>query len=372
MNKEQLKTPTQDNHISSNEVTQKKGKKPIPRTARAITLLLGSLLLIGGCIATYLYSKPVEQEQSKTVTAYKISADAKYRVLLQPNTLYKEEALGEDQIYSEKLTDSIEINYQGDVSVTNEANLSGGYSITAVLEGFQERANVRKKIYERRYPVHSEEFKERAAQNIPFEKTIRIRPADHKKFAENAENILGGSTSRELYILMEGKFTIAGEEKSFTHKISMPVSSENFYDITKPEAVLEEGEITESSQAIIRPSLQNYLPSLVTAIIGALLILGILLLTRIPTSEEEWTLTLKKLMRKYGSRMIRVAAVPQQENAKIVELDDMDSMVALAEELRTPIMYEASETLDGSFYILGKEYLYVLRLAKPTTPLEVV
>lgn len=352
----------------------KKRKRTMSRTKRSILLIVGILLAAAGAVGTFIFSAPQEEEQKEVLTGYTITAESNYRVHLLPNRLFSSEWIEEGQIYSALLTDYVEIGLKSALAMTNDSAVSGDYKVTAVLEGFQERQEVRKIIYERRYPIAAGEINENSVRQAVFEEIVRVRPIDHRNYAENAESILGGSTSRELYVLFEGKFVIGEEEKSFSQKISIPVSSENYYDITKPETFVDQGEISKTSMIMTTPPLQKYIVFIVMAGIGLLLLIFITFFVRAMDAQELWVAEMTKIIKRYGSRMICVEKLPAEDGRVILRLKEMSSMIALAEELREPVLYCVDENglpQEGKFYILGKEYMYLLQFPKPSTTLVV-
>lgn len=352
----------------------KKSKKAMNKTKRMIFLLLEILMVAVGAIGSFIFSAPKEEEKSEVISSYVITTESNYRVHLLPNQLFTNEWVEEGQIYSSLLTDYIEIMLKSSAVTTESLPIKGNYTVTAVLEGYQEIQEVRKIIYERRYPIGAGEFDESKAKEAIFKETVRVRPNDHKRYAENAENILGGGTSRELYILFEGKYMLGEEEKEFSHKILIPVSSENYYDVTKPEPAVDKGEITKTETVSTVPPQQKYIPFIVLAALGLLLMIYITFFVRTFEADELWAYKMKNLMKKYGSRTICVEEVPVEEGRVILRLKEMSSMIALAEELREPVLYCMDEDglpRDGKFYILARDYMYLLQFPKPSTTLVV-
>lgn len=340
---------------------------------RKILSLIGIIFLIISGIGLFLFATPYEEEQKEIIATYSLNADANYRVHLIPNQLFKEEWMEEGKLYSELLTDYIEVTYKADLKLDRNMDLDGEYTIDAVLEGFETRGEVRKPIYERRYSMEKGEIENHTGNNIRIEKTVKVRPVDHKKYAENAENILGGSTSRELYLLFEGKFTVGEEEKTFSHKLLIPANNQSFYEITKPEPVVDQGELSKTQTVTVIPPLQKYIAFALLGAIGLILLIVTVFFTRSLEGRDLWIADLSKIMRKYASRMICVEKIPPDNGREILRLKDMSSMVALAEELREPVMYclnREGVPTDGKFYILGSEYLYLLEYPEPIEEVE--
>lgn len=345
-------------------IKTKHPKKAIHKKIRYLGFALGILLLIFGSVATFLCSKATEQETSTVICAYQLSADAEYRVHLLPNTLYSEEWMEENKIYSEKLTDFVEITYHSDVTASNPVNISGEYTITSVLEGYMEKGGIRKIIFQDKKQLHTEKAQKNDVYDMKFSKTVKVNPASQKEYAANAEKILGGDTNRDFYILLEGHLLIGEEKQDFSHKISIPVTNrEIYFDITKPEKIIQEGEISEKKTIMVSPDLQVYLPYLVLALIGCLLTSLLYFFTEELQGEQLRMANLSNTLRKFENHMVCVDTLPSAEQRTSLLLNDIHTLMALAEELRKPVIFCKDDNglpKDGRFYIFDTEFVYLV------------
>lgn len=342
----------------------------IQRKKRRISLLLGIVLLVTGGIGLVRFALPREQEQQVNLATYKITADSTHRVHLKPNSLFSNEWMEEGMLYPDRLTDFLEIKLNLEGILTKEQKISGEYEISALLEGFQMRSEEKKTIYERRYSLKKVTVEESTTNHVSFEEVIRITPSAHVKFAEEAEAVLGGRTSRGLYVILDGTFLIADQEKKISYKIPIPVEGEQFYEIKKPEPLAENGEITETSTVSSVPALSEYILFLLLVLAGLVLLVVIAVFTRDLRADELWKVNLLKVMRKYGSRMVCLEELPETGDRKVLSIKNMRSMVELAEEVREPVLYCLGENelpKDGIFCVLGKEYIYMLKFNERDT-----
>lgn len=365
--------------LTSEEVGQEKkpeGKRKkwsMGKKVRYAVMILGVILTVVCTAAVILKSSPSEEEERRVIANYKIKTDATYRVHLLPNDLFSGEWMEENQLYSALLTDYVEIRFRSNLQSAGKLDVKGEYSIVAVFEGFQERKEEKKIIYERRYPIASGTIEGLGTETYAIDETMKVDPNFHKDFAEKAEKTLGGSTSRNLYVLFEGKYLIGEEEHPFSYKIEIPVSSESYYGVSKPKEISENGELVEIETVSISPPIKDYLIYLVVGILSLLVLLFVSFFVRAKQGDEIWAAKMTRLMKKFGSRMICVDKVPSQEGCTILRLKEMASMISLSEELREPLLYCLDENglpLDGKFYIFSGEYMYLLHFPKPSTTLE--
>lgn len=189
-------------------------------------LIAGILLAAAGGIFLMQSRKLVEQQQENTLYSYQVTADSSYRVHLLPNELFQEEWLPEGNAYSEKLADYIEVTLKADMVGSKEASIHGDYQIEAVIEGFQTGADARKIIYEKRFPMKGGKVSQTASNQAFVEETVQMDLKEYRSYVDQAELALGGSTSKEFTLRMEGAFVIetgdGTEEKRFSYRL--PVS----------------------------------------------------------------------------------------------------------------------------------------------------
>ena len=336
----------------------------IQKKKRRVLLLIGVLFLIIGGIGLILFALPKSEEQEVNIATYKLTADSTYRVHLKPNSLLSNEWMEEGLLYPERLTDFVEINLNVEGVLTKEQKVSGEYEISVLLEGYQTRSEEKKTIYERRYPLKKGKVEESTTNHMSLEETVQITPSAYMKFAEEAEAILGGRTSRDLCVLMDGTFLIAGQEKKISYKCPIPIEGEQFYEIKKSEPVAENGEITEKSTVDVVPSLSEYILFLILALVGLAILVIRAIFTRDLREDEIWEVNLLKVMKKYGSRMVCLEELPETSDRSVLFLKNMRSMVELAEEVREPVLYCLGEDglpKNGIFYVLAKERVYILK-----------
>lgn len=354
---------------SENSLASAKVVFPLPISAykKRGAFFLGVFMILVAIIGTIALGLPHKTEKEIALASYKLTADSTYRVHLIKNTLFPKEWLGENLVYAEKLTDYIEINFISDIVSDNPFKLSGEYTITAIIEGYESNGDEKRQIYERQYPLAKEKVKPAQNNHLKLEKTLTIKPEAYQKYIEEAETILGGSTSKEMKVLFAGKFTIDGQDKPFNYTFPVPIDKTAFYELKKPEPTTDQGKLTEIKQAWSMAPLSTYLPLICLFLLGIGLILFSQKYSRVFTPDEAYQADLKQIIRKYGSRMVCLKAIPSTEGKEILIMNEMESMLALAEELREPILYCTDEDdlpKNGCFYIFAKTYVYTFQVDK--------
>lgn len=354
-----------DEEVSSD--TKLSFSLPISAHKKRSALVLGILMILLAVIGTIAFALPHKTEKEIELASYKLTADSTYRVHLINNNLFTKEWLDENLVYAERLTDYIEINFISDIVSDNPFKLSGGYTITAIIEGYETKGEEKKQIYKRQYPLAKEKATPAQNNHLKLEKTLIIKPKTYQKYIEDAENILGGSTSKEMKLLFEGKFTIDGQDKPFSYTFPIPIEKSTFYELDKPEATIDQGKLTEIKQNLSMAPPSTYIPLVLLLLFGISLVLFSQKYSRVFTPEEYYQAQLRQIIRKYGGRMVSLKAIPSAKEKEILIIKEIESMLALAEELREPVLYCADEDdlpEGGKFYIFTKEYIYTFQVEK--------
>lgn len=357
---------------------RKNGRMVCSIRARWGILAAGILLTAAGGIFL-MQNKTTEQQEERTLYSYQVTADSSYRVHLLPNELFAEEWLPEGKAYSEKLTDDIEIALKADLVGSKEVLIHGNYQIGAVIEGYQSGADARKTVYEKQFPLKEGTLPQTASHQASMAETVSLDLKEYRTYVDQAELALGGSTSREFTLRFEGTFVVETgektEEKHFSYRMPVALGMGNsFFSIDKPKAAVEEGKITEIVSVEIRPSAAKLFLAFGMMVTGIAVIVFAIAGTRLPEADEEWCMRMSGIIRKYGSRMVRLQTLPELKEKNQVSLESIESMILMAEEIRQPVFCSLDEKglpKEGLFYVPDRERIYLLQYPRPSTTLGV-
>lgn len=353
---------------------RRKGRMVCSVRARWGILAAGILLTAAGGILL-MQNKKTEQQEERTLYSCQVTADASYRVHLLPNELFAEEWLPEGRAYSEKLTDTIEVSLKAGLVGSKEVLIHGNYQIGAVIEGYQSGADARKIIYEKQFPLKEGMLPQTASHQASMEETVSLDLREFRSYVDQAELALGGSTSRELTLRFEGMFVVeAGEkteEKHFSYRMPIALGMGNsFFSIDKPKATVEEGKITEMLSVETGPSAEKLFLAFGMMFAGIAAIVFVSIGTRLPEEDEDWCMKMSNMIRKYGSRMVRLQTLPGLAGRETVCLESIESMILMAEEIRQPVFYSLDENglpEEGIFYVPDRDRIYLLQYPRPST-----
>lgn len=361
----------QENKKTQDKKQKKKTllRKPMPSISRMITLSVVIILLGIATVLAYLGTQERIEETEVLEYSYSFTGDSKYRVKFIPNDLYPEEWQDEGRVYSSKLTDVISVDFLAELKTSKDIVLTGDYYIEAVLSGFQKN-EVNIPIYDRKYRLKEGKITQELSDSVKIEENVEIHPIEFSTVVTQIEEILGGTTDKEFYLLFAGTVRIEDKdypkEKSFEYKVNLPADMKNaFYSISKPEAIHETEEINISS-SITYPYQTSYL--VLAGFLGILGILGfiwIVVFTRKPNQQEFDKIKQRKVLHKNGSRMIAVREVPSTTTLEEIYIEDMESLFMVADEVRQPVLYSLGEDglpKEGKYYLFVQNRVYIVSM----------
>ncbi len=353
--------------------------KPIlvwSRRKRMGVLALSAVLLLVGISLLLAFLEKKTKEEDVPLFSYELSADSEYRVHLKENSLYPEEWLEADRVYSAKLTDYIEASFHTKLSGAGELNaiVHGNYSISTVLEGSYLVNEEKKQVYMKSYPIKEGEIPAGAGAS-GIDDTVQIRPEEYMGHFAEIENEIGGSPEKEAYLLFSGSYQIEAEgqepkTEEFSEKLNLPNADSALYMIKKSEPVQNSGALSETRTVEVPPEKGRTPLALLLILLSVGLGLFTFYLTRDPDEGEVEELRLRAFLRKYGSRIVMLRSGEEELPRGLNYLRDMDSLLLLSEELRQPVTCSIDERglpLGRRFLLRNGEESYCYEISEAST-----
>ncbi len=333
-----------------------------------LLLSASAVAATGMCIGLVRTVFPRVSEETVPMYSYSMTADASYQVHLIPNSLYPEGVLEEGRLYAKSLVDQIQVTFSSDFLGDGAADIGAVYSVDAVVQGYQSTDNSRQVVYERTYPLVPETTVTDKTEN-KLSQTVSLGLDTYLNFTDQAEQLLNTKLSKEVDILFQGTYTARTEygtaEEPFSISVQIPLGSDLF-TITKGEPLSQSNAITDTQA--IRPTPSGWLITLFSAGIfaAAAAALFLIFFSRLPTAQESDLARFRTIRKKYGSRMLRLLALPTISANALREVDSPEGLARIADERRQFICWVPDEDglpVDRLLFVPdGNDQLYILRL----------
>lgn len=384
MSKDKKSSMDKETEMSKEKQSRKKGKvalkikqkketqgkmviKPIATGNRLVLLALAILFFVLGGLTGAKALTGESKIEEKVQYPYLMSVDGSYNVQLIPNELYLEPTLGEGRLYASALIDTINFDFTALYESEQKAAIKGIYSVEVLIQGYQ-GGDTKQIVYERIFPLlRDREVTGKDKAKISVQLPINMK--EYQEFILRAEGILDAKPARTMEVVFRGTFFAETDygsvEEPFSYTINVPYG-EGLFTLAKSAPVIKQGSIGESFERIEHPYVYLAFPAILLLLAAAVTMAYLVKFTRKPTAEEQLRFDWQSILRKHGSRMIRLQTVPSflQEKAK-GEVSDLISLIKLADELRVPICYSLDE--EGlpearELYLEGGDLIYFWRV----------
>lgn len=107
--------------------TENKSCIKLTKEARIFLYATGLILLVASIAALFIKLRPHTQTKETSVNSYNITTQASYKVHLQKNDIFEGDFLEEGRVYPSAITDTVSIDFNSEIILTNAVNLSGDY-----------------------------------------------------------------------------------------------------------------------------------------------------------------------------------------------------------------------------------------------------
>ena len=305
-----------------------------------------------------------------------MTAGADYKVLLKENEIYKETFMEENMIYPKSIFDKLSVNFYAEFigSQHTESNIRLDYAIEVIVRGFQVKGEEKRIVYEKTFPIvkhYNWKYLNKAFMN----EVVSIDFTEYEDYINNVKTILNADPSSEALLVFKGKFTSKTEfgnnVEEFAYSIPLPLF-ESLFTIDKPAFVKKTDSITQVEVVEISPNRYLlFIPGIIIFIM-LLLIAYIMRYTVPPTEEEKLILKFKSIMRKHGSRIVRVSRFIGSSWETVLVINDIEGMIKISDEYNIPIFYipdESGMPEENSMFIPTKDISYIYYLTETKIPL---
>lgn len=355
--------------MEKNKIKEKdkiKEKRMMPRGQRNSLLMVSVLGLLVAGFGIYRILSPTAIESDEALYNYYMAVSSDYKVYLKPNKLYPQTYLEENFVYPKSLFDKLAINFRADFigSAEEASEITADYSIAVKVRGFQTKNDEKKIVYEHSFPLRSESGLS-FDQKAEITESVSLLLSEYENFANEANEILMASPSNEAEVAFSGHFKVENrygeKEEAFDYRFPLPLG-QNLFTIDKPSQIDQNGAITQKDVQTLHTG-RYWLVLPVGAIILFLaLAVHVVFATRLPEGEELDRLEFKKILRKYGSRIVRVDKSAHIKETAHLQIHDMESLVKISDQCNTPIFYfigEGNLPQKNCLFIPQEEMAYI-------------
>lgn len=349
-------------------------KKVFKRKTRQ-GLIAGLLIMLALALAGLCWSlvRPLEMEEEYQAFSYRQDANIDYLVGLHPNGLYDEAQLAPGRAYITSLVNTIDANFTYRFSAKQEAEISGEYSIIAVMgatAGTESSA-----LWEKSFVLHPPQAFSAAGKEFTLQESVSIPFSHYYAYANEIIEMSGfnpdGLTLNVYYDVKLSADTPGGQaEETSMLQMTVPLRSKVF----TVGGNLEEqksGDLT-ATKTTAAPYYEE--TRLGFGLFAVLLVLLLIITLQVTTAKEEKNRIIgqrvRRLFRRYQERIVKcTGAMPDLDQQYVLAVGSFDDMLRAADELEKPILYfsirEKGEETGHSFFVISEQYIFRYNLGEP-------
>lgn len=336
-----------------------KWKKKVPHTIRlTVIAILGMILLYSALSAYAAYQTPTMQKVITPTLNYNNIGRFDYIVFLKNNTVYNKTSLGpREGTYFTRLVKSINVSYFYDFHVDTDANITGEYTIQAMIQT---------DLWEKTYPLASRTSFSNHGKTANFTDSFAIDYAfyEHAVLTINEElGVIAQNPHLLIQCIMKLMATTDKGTINNSFSSSMNISlGQRTIDISKDLTTVTSGFLTETKNVLQEDVLtQRTNWSLITVIS----LLGFFIFTLGTKSTIEKVMPIetmvKKIQKKYRDFIIEADTEPNIVFSQVITVKSFKDLMKTVEELGKPIIHYSSkydEEKTHIFYVFDDRICY--------------
>lgn len=295
---------------------------------------------------------------------YKNSKNIDYSVNIKQNDFLKETVLPSKGTYINSLINSIDFDYNYEISLKKALNLESEHQIKAFLVvEYNEtgQTHLNPIIWEKEYPLT--ELKKDASLSSKTHKISEKFKIDFRKFNDEAFKF---TTAFEMPIISYIRIEISNNLNAESNSYKLAESDKNILKIPLLEKITYiEGAISKTDQKALIDKTETvnisttrgaiYAGILVTSVVAIFLIFR-----QLPIFYEEanYERIMKEIKEEYDEIIVETSSMIDVKEYKPIVITAFKELVNLSQSLETPIILFEKEHLS-CFYILNAKILYI-------------
>lgn len=340
-------------------------KKKIPKRSRQVAMFtLVAILIISTAGMLWSFTATGEQEV-ENVTYYCLQeAVLDYKVYMAPNDFFEETVLEPGRAYMTELTEQIVVDFEYHYFGEDEAEISGKYGMTALLEA--RTSDGEHLVWDKEYELLAEESFSSSGSDYSVEEQVTIPFGEYLAFTEEVREETGYSPAElnlsvNAYVDVEAETPDGVITDTLNPNMVIPMGGSTF---TVSGSLMEESEggITEVTTVTAVEGDNFRAVSAVAVTLAAAALLSVRFLT-VPSEEKQQKQVqqVSKILKKHKERIVVTANGVTSVPEGAITVYSFDELLKLADEVGKPIIYPQPRYGNGGdhcFLIFTPEHVY--------------
>ena len=291
---------------------------------------------------------------------YTVKKTDDYKVLLKPNEFYETDTLEAGGYYPSMAVKSYVIDFGYDFKSDKSCNLQYNYNVTAELIGIcTDQEGEYKEIWNRKFNVLETKTCDTNSDNFSINEEVNIDYEYYYNMMLNYEETYGV----QLDGILKVKFNI-----DFPDLNGKEVKDNIELDINLNEVItnLEENyRAVKSNITNIPKEEKNTINVAMCIVITIVVFYSIFEIFKMKnqTPKDKYKRRVRKILRYCKDLIVIVKKKPCFDNLEIVKIENLDSLINLAEQTKSNIIYyEEIKDKKSNFCVISGNFVYILKV----------
>jgi hypothetical protein len=336
------------------------------KTKKAFILVLVLLIILSSLKLFITLLQPRTTMSEKVEYGSTCNQKAAYRVIIHENEVYPGTVLEEGRIYSKRLLNYIQAEFNVDYSGTSKVPLDIEYQIIATVNGYSGSSN---DIYwSKTFPLTNKKNIKEVSGVWSKQEKVNFQLAEYDSFAVKAKSITGMDVSNELIVTMKGNVIAHADNKEletpFEVGLQIPLA-EDIFEITKLDSSPIQNSITISEEIAVPLNLKRILFYSTLLLLSVIGIIILIFYTREPNEKDILKKKVNSTLKNYGSRIVAIQSIPMMNYSKKYIVHSIKDLIKIADEVQKPIYYEIdADTIVKRYelFVIENDSVYSLFL----------
>lgn len=326
-----------------------------------LTVISAASLVLFGIIG-------IKVNKFEQTASYSTKSEIKYNLDFVNDPFYNKNVIDFGAGYATKLVNGIDLTFDYAFDANNAKNISGSYSAKVLIEATYNNANV---IWRKEIPL----VPETAFKTGQTTSSLNLPLTGYMELARNLQNDTGLTTSVKATIT----YTVNASAEVNGSPVGQMSESTLIFPITGDIITMDGKPVDQQTKSVdsmvlkeLLPKKQMFVLSIVLLVLFGAGLLCILLLT-VGVRSDPVELQLKKIYKKFGSRIVELRPDSRLEDCETVSVKSFRDLLLVADERKEPIFKNScTDFIDTEFYVFDKlkKYIFKARFLRDIFPVR--
>ena len=292
---------------------------------------------------------------------YTVKKTDNYKILLKPNEFYESDTLESGGYYPSAAVKSYIVDFKYDFNANKKIDLQYNYNVTVELNGIcTNQDGEYEEIWERKFTVLDTKNGNISSDRFTINEEVNIDYEYFYNLMLEYEESYGVSLDETLKVKFNMNFpNLNGKEVNDFIELDINLNEV----ITNAEENYQTVKTNNVSKSLKNEDkTQNIVSSIIIVIVVLYLAFKIYLFKN-RTPKDKYKKKVKNVLKYCKDLIVVIKEKPNFDNLKVIKIENLDSLVNLAEQTKSNIIYyEEIKDRKSDFYVIDDNFVYLFEI----------